>query len=676
MEQPLDTSATIYGDAIAPDWDLNGWGWSSSSSIVTSPALGANSIRVTMNAAWSGFVFAHLTNGVANNIAPATYASLDFDINPGPSVASALSSLVLDFDNGSNTVPITSMLQSPLTPNTWSHAHVDIATANSANAPYFRMNFFNNSTATGFSFYLDNVVLGAATTPQPPSPPSPAGPVSPIAVARSTVAGQTCDSYTWQDDAGRPRTADFVDDAYLGGYIRRFTYQLPNGTTRTAVGGIDGTSGYQGFGYLVSHYSTGSNGGADSADSRDPDYSATLKNNGHSQLLWQGRHHLIRRYTADLHPVVYGSTSTRGTVHATVYWLLATGRAPILFSVTFDSSANGPNLIVTDSRAPYGNVAWDGTATGSANVSGVSWGDKFRFLSDTSNTSGNFTTRSAWTYNQANTIPFAYAWATSADAEMGIVSTRTYATDVSAEDAGVWFDSKNVIHGSEWINQNCWGTTSSTQKSCASPSMDGAGSVIVGSSYWPFQLVNFAMSASPTTNKKIAWGTSYGALGWQSVSSFGTRTYSGYPLTSYATNVVLGRHTDQAVLAEVHAQEAVRSTTLTATSGTVQTSGPIGVERTDTVTYSPAGYDPVYGAWRIQANASGLASFTTRTSAGSIVQPMYIISNAGTAGPVVTLDNVVLKPDADYFASINGTTVWITLSRTLTGSHTLSIQTR
>ncbi|MCL2725462.1 MAG: hypothetical protein FWD69_13600 [Polyangiaceae bacterium] len=672
----LATSTTMYDDAIASDWDLNGWGWSSSSSVVTSPAIGANAIRVTMNAAWSGFVFAHLTNNNPVNIDPATYGSLDFDINPGPSVAPALSSLLLDIDNGSNAMFVTNMLQTPLAPNTWSHAHVDLSALNSLNAPYYRLNYFNDSTITGFSFYIDNVVLGPTAPQLPPSPPSASGSFPPIAVARNTAAGQTCDSYTWYDDTGCPRTADFVDDVYLGGYIRRIVYQLPNGTTRTAIGGIDGADGYQGFGYLVGHYATGSNDGADSADSRDPDYSSTLKNNGHSQLLWQGRHHIIRRYTVDLHPVIYGSTATRGTVHATVYWLLATGRAPMLFSVTYDASPNGPNRIAMDSRAPYGNIAWDGTPTGSVNVSGVSWGDNFVFMSNSSNTSGNFTTKSAWTYNTANTIPFAYEWATSADAEMGIVDTRTFLTDMSAEDSGVWFDSNNTIHGSDWIDTYCWGKTSSTQTQCADPSTDGSGSVIVGSTYWPFQLINYAMSSSPTANKKIAWGSDYGAIGWQSVNSFGKRFYNGYPLTSYSTNVVLSRHTDQPALAEVHSQEAVRLTTLTATAGTIPTSGPIGVERSDIAAYSPAGYDPVYGAWRIQANASGLASFTSRTTSGSLVSPMIIVGNAGTAGPVVTLDGAVLTADSDYFASANGSEVWITLGRTLSGTHTWSINTR
>jgi hypothetical protein len=40
----------------------------------------------------------------------------------------------------------------------------------------------------------------------------------------------------------------------------------------------------------------------------------------------------------------------------------------------------------------------------------------------------------------------------------------------------------------------------------------------------------------------------------------------------------------------------VQSLTLTATVGSVATTGPAGVNRSDTTTYAPAGYDPVYGA--------------------------------------------------------------------------------
>lgn len=663
-ENLTGATALIYGDSIAQDWDLNGWGWNSTANVVTSPALGANSVKVTMNAAWSGFVFAHLASpGVGGTIDPSTYQVLEFDIHPGSTVDPALSSLMLDVDNGSNQVAIADLLAHPLRPNTWSHVRVPMSVLNSANAPFFRINFFNASTSTGFSFDVDNVVLG----------PTPPAPVSTIGIARNTVGGQSCDEYVWYDATRRYRSADFVDDTYLGGYIRRFVYQLPDGSLRTAQGGIDASTDYQGFGYLVSHFDDGSNGGSDSADSRDPDYSSTLKNNGHSQLLWQGRHHILRQYTVDLHPRLYGS-SARGTVHATVQWLVATGRAPMLFSVTYDASPNAANTVVADSRAPYGVVAWDGTSIGSANVSGVSWGDARRFVSNASNTGGNLTVGSNWTYNTTNTIPFAGVWATAPDAEMGIVSTRTYATDVSGSDAGVWFDGNGTIHGSEWLNTRCWGKTSSKATQCAQPSVDGAGAKVPGTNLWPYQLVNYGLNAQATTNKKVAWGTDYGAVGWQNVDSFGNRTYHGYPKTSYSTNVILGRRSDQLVMAEVHAQEAVRATTLTASAGAVVVSGPAGIARTDVVTYQPTGYDPVYGAWRVDANAQGTATVTFNTTSGSLVSPLFVVNGAASADPVVVLDGVMLEADEAFYASTNGDALWLTLNRTLTGSHTLTIQ--
>lgn len=662
-EELSTAKVTIYADAIASGWSLNGWGWNSTASVVTSPALGTNAVKVTMNAAWAGFVLAQVTNGAGVNIAAGTYDMLEFDINPGATVSPALASMTLDLDNGAAPVTLASVLPSALQANTWTHVRVPMTTLDNTNSAYFRLNFFNATTTTGQSFYIDNVVLG----------PLPSVGVPAIATSRSTVAGQTCDTYTWYDDAGRARTSDFVDDAYKGGYIRRLTYKLPDGTTRTAIGGVDASTGYQGFGYLVSHYDNGSNGGSSSADSRDGDYSTTLKNNGHSALVWQGRHHLIREYTVDLHPELYRA-SGRGTVHATVRWLLATGRAPMLFSVTFDASATGANKMVADSRAPYGVLAWDGTASGTAAVSGVSWGDRYKFVSDSSNTGGNLSIKSNWTYNTANTIPFTYVWANSADAEMGMVSTRTYATDVSGEDAGVWFDGNSTIHGSEWASVYCWNKTSANAPNCAQANVDGAGAVMPGTNLWPYQTVNYGLSSGTSTNKKIAWGSDYGAVGWQSVNSFGNRTFTGYPKTSYSTNVVLGRHSDQAVTAEVKNQEANRTTTLTASVGTVATSGPAGVGRTDTVAYSPAGFDPVYGTWRLQAN-QGTSTFTQTTSSGTLVHPMYVMSGALASSLTVVLDDVMLQSDVDYFASTDGSNVWVTLNRSLTGTHEVSIQT-
>lgn len=663
-ERLVGASTTIYGDALATDWNLNGWGWNSTTSIVTSPARGANAVKVTMNAAWSGFVVAHLASpGVAQAIQPGTYETLEFDVHPGSTVSPALASLMLDLDNGSNQVSIASLLAHPLQPNTWSHVRVPMSVLNGANAPFFRINFFNASTSTGFSFHIDNVVLG----------PAPAGPVATVGVGRNTVGGQSCDEYAWYDSARRYRSMAFVDDAYRGGYVRRFVYELPDGALRTAQGGIDASTNYQGFGYLVSHFDDGSNGGSSSADSRDADYSSTLKNNGHGQTIWQGRHHLLRQYTVDLHPKFHGS-NTRGTVHATVHWLLATGRAPVVFSVTYDASPNGPNQVVADSRAPYGVVAWDGTASGTANVSGLSWGDQYRFVSDASNTGGNFTIASNWTYNAANTIPFVDIWANATDAEMGLVSTRTYATDVSAGDAGVWFDGNGTIHGSEWVDTRCWGKTSATATQCARPDVDGATAKVPGTGLWPYQLVNYGLGTQPTTNKKVAWGTNYGAVGWQNVNSFGNRTYHGYPYTSYSTNVVLGRRSDQLVGTEVQAQEAVRATTIATSVGSVVTNGMAGIVRSDFVTFATPGYDPVYGTWRVVANAQGKTSFTMTTASGSLVSPMFIVDGLSTADPVVILDGVMLEADVDFFASSGDSTVWFTLNRTLSGTHTFSVQ--
>ena len=85
----------------------------------------------------------------------------------------------------------------------------------------------------------------------------------------------------------------------------------------------------------------------------------------------RGRHHAIHEFKWRL--------NIGGPVDATVRWFFATGRDHPLWSVTFDSSPAGPNVINADTRAPYGDMHWDGGAN--SEVAGVGWGDHYKFRS-------------------------------------------------------------------------------------------------------------------------------------------------------------------------------------------------------------------------------------------------------------------------------------------------------
>ena len=121
------------------------------------------------------------------------------------------------------------------------------------------------------------------------------------------------------------------------------------------------------------------------------------------------------------HPGYTRRVPLPGPVDTTIDWLFATGRDHPLWAVTFDASPSPADSIEADTRAPYGDLQWDGGAN--ADVDGVGWGDRYRFRTTTS----PVTLQSGWDYSQANTIPHVLMWSNAADAEMGAVQTQTMA---------------------------------------------------------------------------------------------------------------------------------------------------------------------------------------------------------------------------------------------------------
>jgi hypothetical protein len=343
----------------------------------------------------------------------------------------------------------------------------------------------------------------------------------------------------------------------------------------------------------------------------------------------------------------------------------------MVFSVTYDSSESPVDSIVADSRAPYGALAWDGN-DGRSMIAGVAWGDERRF---TSTGAGNLSMFSEWSYVDANVVPYNSAWTTSTDAEMGLVDTRSFGRSVSGGDLGVWFDNQGRVHGSERMNTRCWGHTSANALTCADPASDGAGATMPGSWAWPYQSMNYGLNQG-TSNKKIAWGTNYGAIGQHSVVSFGERAYSGYPYTSYTTQVVLGTHSEMAVMNTVAAQEAALATQVTAHVGSVRVRGAPGVGRSDQAPFETAGFDPVYGTFTLLADSAGRSDFTLASGAQTLSHPLLTVDGAAGAVTAVTLDGAALQDGTDYYASVQDARVWITLNRDLTGSHQVSVRTK
>lgn len=431
--------------------------------------------------------------------------------------------------------------------------------------------------------------------------------------------------YAWFDALCKPRTAALVPNTkqdnwgHWGGYMREYTYDV-GGVIRRCEGS---TKEHPGFGFLVNHFETSS--------------SSSLRNPGlASRTVLKGRHHAIHEFVWD-YPI------NGQLVRATVHWFFATGQTNPVWSVTYDLSALPANALKADSRAPYGDLQWDGGA--GAPVEGVGWGDDYQFTT----LKAPLSLASGWDYTQRNVVPFDREWSNTADAEMGIVQTQVNAEHGAG---GFWFYES-------WGERRANGPMPQVWN-------------------WPYQLNQYQLAQHPNA-KLLAWGTNYGAVGQLKYNSYGEKSsFSGYPYQSYATHIVLDKHSRDPVLNQVRNVEAAHHTQLVAEDNVqILRSGPAGVARTDEAPYSPEGYNPVYATWELKAHNTEYMAWQVRLPADSVLKsPTFVIHNwhAVRAPNTMHIDGMLLHADKDFFASLDDTThtLWITVPWSFRG--TTSVQ--
>jgi hypothetical protein len=480
-----------------------------------------------------------------------------------------------------------------------------------------------------------------------------------------TVGGMVSDRFTWRDAAGFPRVAVLAHNTgqtgpggTRGGELREFRYEVFPGGTRTVRAS---SSPFAGFGYAVSHPLDLSNctGGGDPS-------SLGHFHPGQLARVFEGRHHAIFRFT-QLYPR-YCTTSAPAQQYdlpVTIEWLFTTGRDHPLWTITWDLSGVPVDRLEDDARAPYGELLFDGAATEAAHslIAGVGWGDRYKFNSTTS----PVTYDSAWTWNLPNGAPYVKLWTTAVDATMGVVQTRT----MNFQDAGGYW------------GVNRWNTTSAQGLGCTIP-VGGFDHLMPCDFNWPFQSINYSLDPStpgqPTNNTRLAWGTNFGFLGQASYFIHGSQFYGGplpnitapgHPRKSYSNYVVFGRHTTDPVGAQELQTEVAESVFITTAIGSVVTSGPAGVNRPDTVTYVPAGWNHVYGTWSFQAAGNQLDA-NLEIPSGILTRPVFVISGWTVGAPpsAVRFNGATLVEDVDYFPSVRiaSQEVWLTLARSLSGA--------
>lgn len=187
---------------------------------------------------------------------------------------------------------------------------------------------------------------------------------------------------------------------------------------------------------------------------------------------------------------------------------------------------------------------------------------------------------------------------------------------------------------------------------------------------WPFQLNQYSFATGDTTTStRLAWGMNFGAVGDAAYAVFGDDpdnpapgSPSGYPYQSYATYVVIGRHSGAPVMDHALAVEvATTRTSVTAATGAVRASGPAGVGRTDEVARDPAGYDPILGVWELDAAAGALDATFHVSGDTPLVAPIVVVHGAA-AGAGVRLAGAPAVAGVDVVRSHDPATgtLWLT----------------
>ncbi len=433
------------------------------------------------------------------------------------------------------------------------------------------------------------------------------------------------DSYQWSDSSGLVRKMTLVKNDLLdptgnyGGYIRTFEYYAGK-ELRFCSGSSDDDPG---FGFLVNHFN----------DAQGNNHWVTSLNfPGSYRYKFRGPHHAIHEYKWSLN--VDGEP-----IEATVHWFIADGLDNPVFAMTYNLSQAKPNSIDADSRSPYGDIGWDGNRK--SLVSGVAWGDRFKFKS----TGNKLSLKSSWDYTEENEIPFTHMWSNSNDSEMGIVQTQSW----KQHDAGGY-----------WLYKS-WGTKS-----------EGP---MPETWNWTYQLNQYQLDSDPRS-KRLAWGTNYGAVGLVEYNAYGDdKKLSGYPFQSYSTYVALGSHSKSAVMQQVDQVESLQSVSIEGQNIEPLSAGYAGVGRTDKIEFHPRGWNHVYGVWELEQRHLSPFSFDFNVNKGSLRNPAFKFDLAQKSKiSSITLNEIGLLPEKDYLLSADETSgeIWMTLIGNFSGTSHIS----
>jgi hypothetical protein len=627
----------VYTDALQNG--LEDWSWATVDLANATPVHGgAASIKVSAKA-WEAFRV-----HAAAPLTTAAYSSLSFWVNGGAAGGQPLSLQATVDGNAQTAVDL-----GTASANSWKQYTISMAALGIAAQPNFDGFWIQNNSAndlSAFPFFIDDITLSAAAGG------GGGGGAGLSVTAVVSDNGLAAHSVQWTDAAGQPRKAIMVDQRPQGaGYLRQLTYKVI-GADRVCTG--TGDNGHQGDGYVQNHTAYG----GDNSSHTTP---------GTTTVLLAGAHHAIISYDMP------GYQIDGQTVPTTIQWFFADGRSHPIYAISQDARGTAGNL-AADTRSPYGDVAYDGGL--GATVGGASFGDTYKFATLAS-APEQVTRASGWRYDEPNTIPYAMQWADPAqvDAEMGHVAT----VPISVQDQGS--DSR----------------TSPTADNRGKQAPNGP---MIDDENWSYQVLNYVMPANgPTGSKRLTWGSNWGRPGgfdnWGSKDAqnnpLNQREYSQHStnplnqalggaradgmLSAYSVFVVLGTHSASykagAAGQMVTQMENAAQASLSAAVGTVKASGPAGVGNASsaTIPYTPAGYNPIYSTWEVQAAGNAVDATLSTTAGASLQHPIFVVNNytLGQLPASVSVGAGLSTPDVDYFATLDTANhrLWITVNRSV-----------
>lgn len=437
---------------------------------------------------------------------------------------------------------------------------------------------------------------------------------------------ETCDVVRWTDRQGRQREAWIVqargngDASMNGGFITRIRWD--NGTvTKDLRGGVYGwEDDLNGFGGTVNHDNTA--GG----------YYMTFKQMGDqvspfSGFVSKGDHHAVWRLRGKHY---YSTARTGNYIWTTVEYVFKDGEDQFQYVITHDCTPS-PGNWVEDCRSPYCQFDWDGDGTETNRISGMGYGSAKKWIT---------TDLANYDYTQDNLIPYVWEWnqRPGFDDEIGYVQSRLH----SKHKGGM----TNALIGT-------------------------AGPITTGS--WDYQM-NLYSYPNIGKGNRLTWGSPDHAI------DGGGRQIGTVPNTEqYSLSIMIDRRTTGGVQRIVTENEIIHNagTVLSATKGSVATTGIASAGLTNIITYDKAGFDQVYRNWKMVALNAGAAG-TLALSSGSLANPTFCIENyTAAAKPTnVSKNGVKLAENTGYYCSLDTAkkTLLVTFLSDFTGSSTFSIQ--